>query len=320
MHSPLLTNDTADAILDGAIAPDDAPPGLRDVAVLIHAARPSTLQGPVALEDQVIIALAAGARIPAPVGSAVDPGRRRLLTKVVTGKVAVAAATLIFAGAAAAATTGALPSGIQSTVAHAASHLGVSLPDPGKRPQPHSLGQSTPKDGPGPAVGPNAFGLCTAYASVSKDFTSTNSPALRSSRAFAQLAAAAGAKRETVDQYCQLTHHGKSASGTSAETPGASHKPTHHGKPASTRQHPHVGGPGSSHQPTHHGKPASTRQHPHVGGPGSSHQPTHHGKPARRTNAETPGASHKPTQPGKAASAAQHRAEVPTGASHERSH
>ena len=216
---------TADALLDGMVAPDDAPPGLERVAALVHAARsPATIRE-LADEARVVAAVAASVR-----GRANMPEggrrRRRMFGQLVSAKV-IAAAAVALAGSAAAAAAGSLPSPVQSAVSTGLSHVGISVPNPDSHPgtgdstAPGTTGSSGTTTGPSGTPGPaittaNEYGLCTAYA-ASQAGTSTNSHSVGAtdgSRAFAALRAAATAKGETVSQFCT----GVTPSGTSGSS------------------------------------------------------------------------------------------------------
>ncbi len=118
----------------------------------------------------------------------------------------------------------------------------------------------------GPSIGANAFGLCTAYAAVSKDFTDMSNPALTSSMAFKALATAAGGA-SGVQAYCAAV---KPPSSTNA---GGGAKGDQGGSGSQSGSHPQgkpadPGSQGSSHS-AGHGKPSDP------GSQGSSHSSGH---------------------------------------------
>jgi hypothetical protein len=186
MRGSPIDDHAVESLLSGAMVPDDAPPGYREVAVLVRNAAP--LPGAaLPAEPHLVAAFAAEVR-GAPHMSSPLPaaGGRRLVAKAYSAKAAALAAVIVFGGGVAAAAAGALPGSLQSTVASAASHVGLTLPDPGR-----------------PVVNPaNLLGQCNAYASVSKGFTDFTNPALTNSTAFGRLEAAAAGKGESVQAYC----------------------------------------------------------------------------------------------------------------------
>jgi uncharacterized membrane protein YgcG len=129
-----LDDGTADRLLAGHVAPEDAPPGYASLARVLQGVSRSLADasvGPPALEpaDAFIGEMAAALRGPSDDGA--RPSRRNsMLSKILTAKVAVASAALALGSTAAAAATGSLPAAPQATIAHAASLIGVSLPDP----------------------------------------------------------------------------------------------------------------------------------------------------------------------------------------------
>jgi hypothetical protein len=192
MHALLFGDAVADDLLSGRIDPDDAPPAFRVVALLVRAARPPAGSAPVAGEEQLAAAFVAATAEPARLARIAQKTRQPVLAKILSAKAAVIA-TIVLGGGVAAAATGALPASIQSAVAGAASHIGVSLPRPGA-----TAGGSGSQGG----LGANTFGLCNAYSSVTKGYTDFTNPALTNSRAFERLEAAASANNESVQAYC----------------------------------------------------------------------------------------------------------------------
>jgi hypothetical protein len=163
--------------------------------------------------------------------------RRPVLSKLMTTKAAVVAAVVLAGGSAAAATNGSLPGPAQQAVAHAMSHVGVSVPDG------HDTdhGKTTAK-GPD-AAGPAKYGLCKAWASGSNTGRSHKANAV----AFTNLQAAASAAHQSVTDYCKDA------------VPGEPTTPTdgHHGPPVSTPNHG-TGNPNHSpHNSNGHGHAAS---------------------------------------------------------------
>jgi len=131
MHRKPLDSSTADRLLGGGVVPDDAPPGLRDLARLIQAAKPVAWAGGGVVEDQVVAAFAATVRTP--VAESGNECRKRMLThwlSIKTAAIAAVGAAVVLGGSAAAAAAGSLPGPVQSAVSGALSHVGISVPNP----------------------------------------------------------------------------------------------------------------------------------------------------------------------------------------------
>jgi len=162
-HLP-LDDGTADRLLAGALAPDDAPAGYAEVARLVRAAR-----GPVTGDELLPLVPVDPTAAPATVITFAAARRRRTAVRVA----AAAAAIVALTGTAAAAASGGLPGPAQRALSRASNAVGFDLPDgkPGKGPkQGHGQGNDEhPTTGttgvPGPSLpGPALLGLCNAYA------------------------------------------------------------------------------------------------------------------------------------------------------------
>ncbi len=261
-----------DAFLDGKVVLGDAPPGFEDVARLVHAAKAPATAGELAGQDHVVATLAAAVGGSASVSSPIHEGRRPVLTKLLTAKMATAVAVTILGGGAAAAATGSLPTSLQSTVSHGLSSVGISVPNPSAHAagpagvaspgtttvqgtvsittKPTTKPTTPPTIPPTQAIGPSAtgpalYGLCTAYAASSGSHASSHSVAFRN------LSAASTAKGESVAQYCT----GVTPSAPAPSTTGASHVPATVGPPSGT---PSASGRANSHAPATPGPPSGT--------------------------------------------------------------
>lgn len=124
MRKNRLDHDTASRLLSGTVHPDDAPPAFVGVAGLLHAAAtlPAEVEAQAAAAAVSAMVEAIRAEAPVPIG------RKRMIGKLLTAKVAAAAATLALTTGGAAAATGSLPDSIQDAVANAVSHVGIELP------------------------------------------------------------------------------------------------------------------------------------------------------------------------------------------------
>ena len=166
-----------------------------------------------------------------------------MLASLLSAKLAAAAAVTL-GGVTAAAYAGVLPPSVQNIAHHT---FGVPPAHPSTRP----VLPATPVGPDG--TGPDAHGLCTAYAHLK-----AHGSAEQKAVALRKLAAAAGGAAK-VTAYCAgVAHPGTSASGTPASHPA--------GKPSALPSHTkaaHPTGEPSSHptgKPSSHpsGKPAST--------------------------------------------------------------
>ena len=178
-----LDDATADRLLAGEIAPDDAPPGYGHLASLIRRAR--TESGGISPSRRAAAVSAMAAAVTYPERS--QRGSKRMLGKLLSLKaLGIALPAVALTAGTAAAATNSLPAPAQTAIHNALSKVGISVPD----------GNSSSASPVGPnASGPAEFGLCTAYA-ANGGHASSNSVA------FKNLTAAATAAGESVTQYC----------------------------------------------------------------------------------------------------------------------
>ena len=297
-----IQDDTADRLLAGR-ADVDGDGGLAPVAGLLAALREPGRSGELAGTNALLAQMAEVVRAG---GSGIShPSRRhRMLTQLITGKVAALAAATLFSAGAAAAATGTLPDPIQRSVSHTFSHVGVDLPAPDDKPTTPGTTEgsmpSTPTtrsaqhadDSAEPAsstpVGPDAAGaakqgLCTAF--LAGGGKGKNDDAV----AFKNLTDAATKAGMTVTEYCAPTTDPTTATSPTSDDHG---KPSDPGKPTDP------GNSGSTPAATAPGKPAD------AGKPSDPGKPTETGKPSAPGNrsstpaATAPANSTSPTQPG----------------------
>lgn len=237
-----LDEKAANALVDGKVVADDAPPGYEHVARLVGAATAPPSVDELAGQDHVVATLAAAVGGAKGVSVATHGRRRPMLTKLLTVKMAAAASAALLGGGAAAAATGSLPTSLQTNVSQGLSHVGISVPDPAVQTESPSepsttvtdstgtttttttttvkstTTTTTPTSAPSQAVGPTIpgpelEGLCTAYAA------SSGSQADAHSVAFHNLAAAAAATTtKTVAEYCAAALTPAPSAGTSGST------------------------------------------------------------------------------------------------------
>ena len=222
MRRSSLDDATADRLLAGKVSPADAPAGYAGLAALVRAATGPADAGELANEASVVAASMA-----AMAGGDVSPihgGSRSRLAKLLTAKVvAIGAFTLVGATAAAAA-TGTLPAPAQTAVSSAASHIGLSVPEPAHHSSSANSVASAHRqngDAGGASAGSKSntsttadrgandthsdFGQCTAFLAGSSSSTSSTSTTSGkdASTAFADLIADHGGTVASTTSYCQ---------------------------------------------------------------------------------------------------------------------
>ncbi|HUQ39079.1 MAG TPA: hypothetical protein VM030_02910 [Acidimicrobiales bacterium] len=124
---PRLDTDTADRLLSGAVRPEDAPPGLQDVAGLVADARavPAETAVPAALVAGLVQTIQG-----TPVPARTLQRTPSMLARILRPKTAMAAiAAVLFSASAAAAGSGSFPEPAQDGIADVARHVGIDLPD-----------------------------------------------------------------------------------------------------------------------------------------------------------------------------------------------
>jgi hypothetical protein len=294
-----IDDDTADRLLSGEVAPEDAPPDLGAVARVVQAARYPTSTN-AARESATVAAIVEALHS----GSLPDalPRRKRMLARMLSAKVAAVAAVGVLGATAAAAATNTLPDRAQSAISRAASHVGLSIPHP--HGHAYGLTKTHPANpattGNSGAVGPDAsgpaqFGLCTAYASGN----ATTNPHSHKTKsvAFTNLQTAADKAGMSVADYCKAATPPATETTTTTVDKNAPAAPKSHnanrpsstpvGPPASTPVGPPIStpvgrppstpvGPPTSVGPpvtTPVGPPVSTPVGPPVSTPGHGHRP-----------------------------------------------
>jgi hypothetical protein len=151
-----LDSHTAERLLTGSVAPEDAPPGYGEVARLFQAAATSTAPGPLAGEQVAVAAVVEAIRAAQP---ATSPASRRksVFTKAKLAAAGLAGAVSLTTGLAAA---NALPGAAQEAASDALAKVGISVPSPnshsnghadsrGKSARHHDSSSATSGNGPG---------------------------------------------------------------------------------------------------------------------------------------------------------------------------
>ena len=139
-----LDRGTADRLLSGSVAPDDAPPGYTDVARLLRAVAMPPSPHELAPEAEAVAAAetilrARSAALPTPARSGARPrtARSRFFRTKVTSLVVVG--TLI--GTSGLAAAGVLPDPVQSAASRVLDAIGIDVPDPSTIEHPASTGE-----------------------------------------------------------------------------------------------------------------------------------------------------------------------------------
>ncbi|HVA73515.1 MAG TPA: hypothetical protein VNF71_02995 [Acidimicrobiales bacterium] len=262
----LIDEQTADRLVSGSVAPDDAPPGYARLASLVRAAQARGSADELVGEGAVAAmaaAIVSNTLIPAPVQTitaASSSRENRMLSKVLTAKVATAATVALFGlGTAAAAATGALPvqgSGGSAQGSTAALEISNSTVTPTGTPSgtgdqgqtssgaPDSTAGNATSNTSGstsgitaPMTGPAnqhaLFGLCTAFlapqgTAVSGSVSDMASPhgGKYSSTAFRALIKEAGGSIGSTTGACTTFLQNMSSSSSSGSTSSGSSQPS----------------------------------------------------------------------------------------------
>src|SRR5690348_12431287 len=122
-----LDPSTADALLDGSIEVDDAPPAYRDVALILQAAR--VTEAPDLRQERAVLDLFAAATGGKGGAAWVVPIRsRRRLGRLASAPAAAAVLGALMLGGGVAAATGRLPDPAQAFVHDVLAPMGLSVP------------------------------------------------------------------------------------------------------------------------------------------------------------------------------------------------
>jgi hypothetical protein len=129
MHPVPLDLDTADRLLAGTVAPEDAPPGYANVARLLEFAAAQPMAEELSRETEVVAMVAAGVRSSSSIHS-VSP--RRFFTPFALSRPRITAAfvALTLACTAGLASAGSLPGAAQDIASSMLAKVGISVPGP----------------------------------------------------------------------------------------------------------------------------------------------------------------------------------------------
>jgi len=228
MHRFDRDDELVDRMLDGSVLPGDVPPGLAEVAALFEQATGEPTAAELSDQDRVVAAMAT---VLPDAPSVLEPRRNPVVHRLVKAKVATAVvvAGLGVGAAAAAVSTVASPSRPQTQAGTPTTLVQVTMPPtsaPSTTAAPATSSTTTARNAPtttsgsvaasaarpgkastattgaisagrGPdALGPAAFGLCTAWHGGRQTGNKLNAPP------FVNLATAAATFGLSIDDYC----------------------------------------------------------------------------------------------------------------------
>jgi len=192
-----IDNDTAERLLSGELSSDDAPPAYAGVARLIDAATGPTVPTELTSERSVVVVCLGAVRSATPLS---PTGSRNPLkvTRLTSAKVVAGVLAFVFlATGTAAAATGVLPARAQAIVAHALSHVGISVP----RPNPNSDVGSTNRGSS--ADSDSIFNRCSAFLANSNSVANSGNLGDDRNPSFASLIASHGGTLTSTTTFCK---------------------------------------------------------------------------------------------------------------------
>jgi hypothetical protein len=138
-----LDTDTADRLLAGSVAPEDAPPGYAGVTTLLAAVADSPTADDLSRESETVALLAAVVRSSQP--KIRKPRRRSIVPRL---RLATAFATVALAGTTGLAFAGSLPGAAQDVASTMLAKVGVSVPGPNSNAGDHPNVRGKSSDAP----------------------------------------------------------------------------------------------------------------------------------------------------------------------------
>jgi hypothetical protein len=129
MHPVPLDLDTADRLLAGTVAPEDAPPGYANVARLLESAAAEATADELSRETEVVAMVAAAVRSSSSV-HAVSPRRFFMPFALSRPRIMAAFVAVTLASTAGLASAGSLPSAAQDIASSMLAKVGISVPGP----------------------------------------------------------------------------------------------------------------------------------------------------------------------------------------------
>jgi hypothetical protein len=219
MRLTRLDPETARRLVDGRVAPDDAPPGYSGVAELLAAARGAASESDQVRnvrEEDTVSAMQAIVleRLDTPT---ITPRRRHMRKKVLAAKTAAATTVVLLGAGAAAAATGALPA---SSVL---SKIGISAP--GNHGHANTAGQSTA------AANNGTKGAANDTVNSNRQGKGPN-PNAYPGLCHAQIASGGNANQNSILKSDKINCQGVTPPGGGADTNSGTDQPS--GQPSST--------------------------------------------------------------------------------------
>jgi hypothetical protein len=150
VHAVELDMNTADRLLAGAVAPEDAPPGYAEVARLLEAASAEPTADELTREAEVVAMVAAAVRSSSSSNSS-SPRRSFMPFALSRPRISAALVAVAFACSAGLASAGALPGAAQDIASDMLAKVGVSVPGPDDNAREHPSGRGTSADTPSSA-------------------------------------------------------------------------------------------------------------------------------------------------------------------------
>jgi hypothetical protein len=129
MHPVPLDLDTADRLLAGTVAPEDAPPGYANVARLLESAAAEATADELARETEVVAMVAAAVRSSSNIHS-VSPRRFFVPFALSRPRITAAFVAVTLASTAGLASAGSLPGAAQAVASAMLAKVGISVPGP----------------------------------------------------------------------------------------------------------------------------------------------------------------------------------------------
>jgi hypothetical protein len=242
-----LDMETADRLLAGAVAPEDAPPGYADVTRLLQAAWTEPTPDEIPSEPVMVAWIADVVRSSSSTAS-YSPHECRNPIRLTRPRIAAALVAAVLACSAGLASAGALPDAIQEVASATLAKVGISVPDPGdKDPKAESGGATSVPASVRKPIADERRARPTTAASVGKRRAGLGrSPSKTSSRAGAEKGSERSAPPPTAAEPTVVERHAGPAVAAGADKGRAGHdRPASRKPPSSSKARaptPNAGG------------------------------------------------------------------------------
>ena len=151
MHPVPLDLDTADRLLAGTVAPEDAPPGYANVARLLESAAAEPTADQLSRETEVVAMVAAAVRSSSSIQS-VSPRRFFMPFALSRPRISAAFVAVTLACTAGLASAGSLPGAAQDIASSMLAKVGISVPGPNEHAGTHPSVRGSSSDASADAV------------------------------------------------------------------------------------------------------------------------------------------------------------------------